>query len=576
MERLMVLLLWALLVIGSRAGEGDVIDLTTRPLSSTVSYLALEAAAPRSVPPHTRWRDVALGQTLTVDVVNLAQEQAVRVPVQLAAIYDLIYVWVAPDAAYTNDELNRFVQRVAEEVVAPVDALWGPDTEAFQIHIVLTERTGDGLDAYYQYQPFDELAAPRIVVNSARFPALDNPLLWSRLAHEYQHLLRHVDTGSVPAWLDEGYSTFTEQSLGLSSVDYLANAYRAEPSTSLMSWGGTLADYGASLLLVSYVDQRFGRAALRDLARERGHGYRALKNTLGLPNQIDVETLIADFVLAQLVQSAARATLIRQLPYNARGTLPQTGTDLYRFAAPMSGTLRLDFNQPAEAPLLADTPCGQRRFMYALPLDNSQATLETTLDLRDIDDPTLFFDLWYELEQHWDYAYITASVDGQTWTYLNTSAMSGEDRWRRARALGYTGSSGGWMAQALDLSGFAGQHVTLRFEVVHDESKTSWGVALDDVRLGGAGEVETFDAEPTHWRSEGWAWVDGCLPQRTWVQVVQRAAGQEHVVRMLTDRPFTREIPLPMGAQGEVFVAITPVTPYTLYPLRYTLNVGAP
>lgn len=575
MERLIALLLFSLGLLGQQTERFEIIDLTTRPLSSTRSYPALNAAAPRGTVPDTRWRNDAVGDTLTVAIVSYDQQRAVNVTVQLAAVDGLIYVWVEHETAHAEGDLSGFARRMAEEVVAPVDALWGADTEAFQIHLVLTERTG-GLDAYYQYQPFDELAAPRMIINSARFPTLDDPLLWSRLAHEYQHLLRHVDTGGVPAWLDEGYSTFTEQALGLSDVDYLVNAYRAEPRTPLMSWNGTLADYGAALLFVDDFQRRFGGAVLRELARERGHGYQALNRTLSLRSEINVEALLADFVATQLAGRMTRATPIRQLPYSTRGTLPQTGTDLYRLPAPASGTLRLDFTQPTDAPLLADTPCGQRRFFYALPLDNSRALLETTLDLRSIDDPTLAFEFWYDLEQHWDYAYIAASADGQTWTYLTTSAMTSDNPWQRARAAGYTGSSGGWMLETLDLSAFAGQQVTLRLEVTHDESKTSWGVALDNVRLGRSGTVETFDTEPANWQAEGWAWVDGCLPQRTWVQIVQRVGGQAHVVRILTDRPFTQEVVLPAGAQGEVFIAITPVTPYTLYPLLYTLSISAP
>jgi hypothetical protein len=576
MERLIALLLLALPLFGPRGAGYEVIDLTTRPLSATFSYPKLNAAAPRSTVPNTHWRDYALGDTVTVDVVNYAQQAAVSVPVQLAAVDDLVYVWVEQGTAYAAVDLSRFAQRVTSEVVAPVDGLWGPDTGAFQVHVVLTEQTGDGLDAYYQYQPFDELAAPRMIINSARFPMLDDPLLWSRLAHEYQHLLRHIDTGSVPAWLNEGYSTYTEQALGLASVDYLINTYRAEPRTPLMGWSGTLADYGASLLFVEYFQQRFGSPVLRELARERGHGYQALNRTLSLRSEITAETLFADFVVTQLVGQMTRATSIRQLPYSTRGTLPQTGTDLYQLDPTANAMLRLDFTQPADAPLLPNLTCGQQRFMYALPVDNSRALLTTQLDLRAIDDPTLSFELWYDLEQHWDYAHIAASLDGQTWSYLTTPAMSSDNPWRRARAAGYTGSSGGWASQTLDLSEFAGQQVMLRFEVAHDESKTSWGVALDNVRLGSAGQVETFDTEPVNWQSEGWAWVDGCLPQRTLIQVIGRVNGQNYALRILTDQSFSREFVLPAGSQGEKFIAITPITPYTLHPLVYTLNVSVP
>ncbi len=578
MERLIALLFWALPLLSVQLEHIERIDLTTRPLSSTFSYPALEAAQPRATLPATTWRAFTPNQTLTVDVVNTTEQRAVSVPVRLMAVADLIYVWVERDTAYAAADLSGFAQRVRREVIEPVNALWGTDTEAFQIHIVLTEQAGDGLDAYYQYHPLDELAAPRILINATRFPTFDDPLLWSRLAHEYQHLLRHIDTGSVPTWLNEGYSVYTEQVLNLSDASYLSAAWRAAPQTPLMNWGGTLADYGASLAFVDYVAQRFGNTLLRELSRERGHGHQALKRALRLRTQLGVETLLADFVLEQLIASAAsptRATQIRRLPHSARGTLSQTGTDLYRLAAPGSGLLRLDFTQPTDAPLLPGISCGANRFMAALPVDNSRAILTLELDLRRADDSTLYFDLWHDLEANWDYAYIAASVDDQTWASLTTPRMSNSDPFRRARAVGYTASSGGWVSETLDLSNFAGQRIKLRFEVAHDESKTHWGMALDNPRLGSA-PVNTLDAKPPDWQAEGWAWVDGCLPQRTWIQIVQRVEGQHYVQRILTDRAFTHEITLPAGAQGDVFIAVTPATPYTLHPLLYTFNVSAP
>ncbi len=579
MERLIAVFL-LILPLGSQATMPlTTIDLTTRALVTSLSYASLDAATPRStLPPHD-YRNDALGDTLSVDVVNPAMRRVVSVPVQLAAVDDLVYVWVERGIPYASVDLNEFARRIWREVVEPVDALWGPDTGAFQIHIVLSEQVGGGLDAYYTYHPFDELAAPRIVINAARFPTLDDPLLWSRLAHEYQHLLRHFDTGSVPSWLNEGYSVYTEQALNLSNTSYLVVEWWVAPQTPLMGWNGTLADYGASLRLVEYIEQRFGGIVRRELSRERGHGYHALKATLRLRTTTNVETLLADLVLDQLVlpvmASPLRAERIQRLPYSTRGTLAQTGTHLWQLDPPASGVLQLDFTQPADAPLIPNVSCGEDRFMFALPVDNSENTLTMTLDLRDEADPTLYFDLWYDLETHWDYAYIAASVDGQTWVDLTTPTMTDQNPYRRADGKGYTGSSSGWASETLDLSAFAGQQVTLRFKVKHDESKTSWGVALDNVRLGRSGAAQTFDEEPTNWRSNGWAWVDGCLPQRTWVQIVQRVNGQHHTVRILTDRPFSQEVALPAGAQGEVFIALTPVTPYTLHPLLYTLNISA-
>jgi hypothetical protein len=110
------------------------------------------------------------------------------------------------------------------------------------------------------------------------------------------------------------------------------------------------------------------------------------------------------------------------------------------------------------------------------------------------------------------------------------------------------------------------------FKQLTDESTTHSGIALDNVRLGSDSAAQTFDAEPIHWQSDGWARVDGCLPQRTWVQIVQRAGAEQHLTRILTDRAFSQEVALQPNTEA-VFIAITPVTPYVTAPLVYALTV---
>jgi immune inhibitor A len=574
LERLRPMLIAFALLLPLESAASQTIDLTTRPLSQSFSYAALQAAAPLSVVPASSWHDRALGQQIIVDVINPSLGMAVSASVRLVAAADQVYLWAEDSVPHSTDRFGALAARIRDELIPSVNNLWETSSAPIPVHIVFTAQIGDGLDAYYQYQPFDELSGPRIVVNAARFSALDDPLLWSRLAHEYQHLLRHHDIGAAATWLDEGYSVYTEQALALSDNMFLLRAFYHAPQTPLMTWGGTLADYGASLSFISYVEGRFGSAARRALSREIGHGYQALQRALG--QRVDVETLLADWVLEALLSPsqplAVNAERINRLPHNTRGALAQTGTQVLRLDAPTVSTLQLDFTPSTDAALLFGAACGENRFMMALPVDNSRANLTAAFDLAAVDDPVLHFDLWYDLERHWDYAYVSASVDGQTWVDLTSPMMTTANPYRRARAAGYTGQSDGWVSDAVDLSPFAGHQVLVRFQALTDESTTHSGIALDNVRLGSDGAAQTFDAEPIHWQSDGWAQVDGCLPQRTWVQIVQRAGAEQYLTRILTDRAFSQEIALQPNAEA-VFIAITPATPYVTAPLVYTLTV---
>ncbi|MFQ3674783.1 MAG: hypothetical protein SNJ83_14420, partial [Aggregatilineales bacterium] len=102
MERLIAVFL-LILPLGSQATMPlTTIDLTTRALVTSLSYASLHAAAPRSIMPPYNYRDDALGDILSVDVVNPAMRQAVSVPVQLAAVDDLVYVWVERGIPYAT------------------------------------------------------------------------------------------------------------------------------------------------------------------------------------------------------------------------------------------------------------------------------------------------------------------------------------------------------------------------------------------------------------------------------------------------------------------------------------------
>jgi len=84
---------------------------------------------------------------------------------------------------------------------------------------------------------------------------------------------------------------------------------------------------------------------------------------------------------------------------------------------------------------------------------------------------------------------------------------------------GYTGSSGGWLKERIDLSAYAGQKVLLRFEYMTDQSTNLEGFAIDNVEIAEVGLLDTSDLSG-NWTYEGFRRVGDTTPQTFTVVII--------------------------------------------------------
>jgi len=209
--------------------------------------------------------------------------------------------------------------------------------------------------------------------------------------------------------------------------------------------------------------------------------------------------------------------------------------------------------------------------------DESDTRLTRAFDLTGVSRATLRFWTWYHIEEGWDYAYVTVSTDGGArWTPLTGPRMTTEDPHDNAYGPGYTGESGGWVEETIDLSPYAGQEILLRFEHITDDAMTQPGLVVDDIRIPEIGYNEDFERDDGGWLSEGWLRMDNRLPQDFLVQVVQPGAANGPVTRLLGPGDASQgEWTITVGGRaGDAAILVAGLTPVTTEPARYDLALA--
>lgn len=151
-----------------------------------------------------------------------------------------------------------------------------------------------------------------------------------------------------------------------------------------------------------------------------------------------------------------------------------------------------EINKPAE---------GEAEFFGGTG-DEIDHKMVTSVDLSNKENATLDYDVWYEIEDGWDFGMVQVSTDdGETWNSLSTPNTTDDivaDGYPAIKdnVPGYTGSSAGWLHESIDLSDYAGQEIKLQFRYMTDWGSNLTGMFVDNVKVtADGGEVLSDGAE---------------------------------------------------------------------------------
>lgn len=177
----------------------------------------------------------------------------------------------------------------------------------------------------------------------------------------------------------------------------------------------------------------------------------------------------------------------------------------------------LRINLPKK-PMYVNTPFSGSWEWYGGKADEIDTRLVREVDLTGKTGATLSYAAWYEIEDLWDFGFVQVSADGgATWKSLATPRMTSQHDPDAMESIvanlpGYTGSSGGWVTESIDLSAYAGQKILLQFRYMTDWGTTYAGFMVDDIKVIAGGQTLFFDnvetADPA-WTADGWTRFQG-------------------------------------------------------------------
>jgi hypothetical protein len=208
--------------------------------------------------------------------------------------------------------------------------------------------------------------------------------------------------------------------------------------------------------------------------------------------------------------------------------------------------------------------------------------LTRSFDLSGVDEATLEFWTWYDIEEDWDYAYVEISTDGgESWEILTTPSGTSTNPNGNSFGFAYTGRSGGgepvWIQERVDLSTFTGNEVLIRFEMITDDAVNRPGFALDDIAIPEIGYFSDFEEDGDGWEAAGFVRHANVLAQRWLVQLV--LYGPETTVERLeleADQTGEWTVQLSRDARRAI-VTISGLAPVTteLADYTYVISEGA-
>ncbi len=535
------------------------------------------------------------GRTDTFNVTNLSSLNVYSSRATLRLVSPRAYWYVEEGIDVSGSDLEKAARAYEEEIYPRVTAAfgreWTPGVDN-DPHLTILHARIRGASGYFS--SVDEYPANvrknsnqrEMIYMDAGSLKVGSRTYLGVLAHELQHAIQWNGDRTEESWINEGLAEVAKSIAGYDPTT--PRAFLRSPTISVVNWPDHVTSYyGASFLFLDYLATHYGsHGDLIDLVKEPLDGIAGIDAYLArLGFQETFRDVFRDWVVTNYLDEPGggrygypdRDVELRVEAHISdhrvwESSIPQYSAE-YVSIDINKGDIEVRFEGSPGTPLLpAEVDPGG--CWWGNRGDSISSTLTRPLDLTGVDRATLSYRVWFDTEEQWDYVYVEVSTDGgATWDVVEAPGTSSEDRLGNSYGPGYTGDSGGWIREEVDLTAYAGRRILLRFHNVTDEGINEIGVCLDDFAVPeiGFSDGGGMDSE---WVAEGFLLIDNQVPQDYIVQIIE-VGDETRVVEMdLDEKGRGVSVIRDLGRLDDLIVVVAALAPKTLQEAPYTLTIG--
>lgn len=522
------------------------------------------------------------------------------------------YFWAEDGTDVDEDEMKRLMDTFENEIY-PTDreffgseATPGVDNDP-HIYVLYAHDIGSNVAGYYnssdtfnpEVKEFSN-AHDTYVLGSNQDLGVE--YTYSTLAHEFVHMIQNASDRNDVSWMNEG---FAEVGAFLNGYD-VGGAdwfYIQEPDLQLNSWVDSSSPdfgshYGQSFLYLTYFLDRFGEEATKALTNNPENDLPSVDDTLAELNITDPQTgelitaddVFMDWAAALYLKDGSvgdgrytynnypdapqyePSEVINSCPQSISGQVNQYGIDYHTIEC--AGDYTIQFTGSTVTGLLPVNANSGRYMFWSNRGDESNMTLTREFDFTNVSGPiSLDFSMWHDLETDYDYVFLEASTDGETWEILTTPSGTDEDPSGNSYGWGYNGQTNQWVTESVDLSQFAGQNVQIRFEYITDAALNGEGLMLDDIRVDAVNYQTDFETDEGGWEAEGFVRVENVLPQNYRLSLIVKGADGTTMTNIPVSVDQVAEIPISLQNGEQAVLIVSGMTRFTRQPAAYQVEI---
>jgi len=570
-----------------------------------------KADIPETLPdPNVPYR---IGDNQDFWVTNVDTNENFLITATLRYLGDNFYIWIENGVNFDQGDLRRLGDTFDNEIY-PINreffgSEWSPGVDHDpRIYMVYAGGLGRSLAGYYssadQLHPdaHSYSNAHEMFLINADNVDLGEDYIYGTLAHEFQHMIHWYTDKNEETWLNEGFSMLAEliNNFDPGGFDY---TYIVNTDLQLTDWGTDVGSngphYGAAFLFTTYILDRFGEDATKAVVAHDANGMESIDLVLEdldirdpLTNQvITAEAFFVDWTIANFLgdQDVADGRYFYSIyptaplasPTTSFPTCP-TGTSIYDVAQfgvdyleiSCRGEQTVSFKGDTVATILPTEAYSGDYFFWSNMGDHSNMSLARDFDLTDVDgDVTMTYQTWYDLEEDYDYVFVSASTDGERWQILESTSCTTDNPSGNSYGCGLNGKSNGWQEEHVALNEFSGKEVTIRFDYVTDAAVNGMGMAIDDVQIEAIDYFTDFEEDDGGWQAAGFVRIQNKLPQAYKVSLI--TFGDETVITPFDLDPENQlEFNINIGADVDsVVMVVSGMTPFTREKADYQISI---